>query len=702
MNVEAMARPAAATPEATMKPGAHLAAALAMTAALSAGGASAAPGAATDLNLRRVLLSSGGVGYFEYEATVQGASDLHLDVRRDQVDDVLKSLVISDDVGKVGEVSLPGKELASDAFRDLPLSQAALDSPAALLSALRGAEVKVESAGNVVTGRIVSVTEEQSKLTTGEVITRHRLSLLADGALHQIVIEDIESLTVLDPALRQQLGDALDALSRQRERDARQLVIHLDGEGERVVRVGYVVEVPLWKSTYRLVLPQAGVAENATLTGLAVVENRTGQPWNDVDLTLISGNPVTFRQAIYDTYYVNRPTVPVEVIGRVLPRRDEGGVLSPPEPGAFYEPPSDGVALAGPNFHGGFQFGSPKRAIEAPGVADIVPADATEEATQVVFRLPTPVSLESGQTALLPVLTLSLPVERIALYQPDTDARHPLSSIELTNPGPTDLPPGVLSIYERAEGGGDLTYAGDAQLSLLPSGKSRFVSYAVDLRVTVDRDESDDQKITRATLAEGTLTLTRTQQKKTVYTIAGAADEARTVILEHPRIPGFELVTSDDFQVVEMTAQAYRLKREVPAGATVKVTVILERPLSEVIGLADASSDQLVIYSTSAGLDDRVRAALGKVIDRRADVDAKETALKEKNAERARILDDQTRLRENLKAVPAGSDLAKKYLKRLGDQEERLLALDDEITAAETAVGLARAALAAEIKALRA
>ncbi len=702
MNVEAMARPAAATPEATMKPGAHLAAALAITAALSAGGASAAPGAATDLNLRRVLLSSGGVGYFEYEATVLGASDLHLDVRRDQVDDVLKSLVISDDVGKVGEVSLPGKELASDAFRDLPLSQAALDSPAALLSALRGAEVKVESAGNVVTGRIVSVTEEQSKLTTGEVITRHRLSVLADGALHTLVVEDIESLTILDPALREQLGAALDALSRQRERDSRQLVIHLDGEGERVVRVGYVAEVPLWKSTYRLVLPEASLAENATLTGLAVVENRTAKPWNDVDLTLISGNPVTFRQAIYDTYYVNRPTVPVEVIGRVLPRRDEGGVLSPPEPGAFFEPPSDGVALAGPSFHGGFQFGAPKRAVEAPGVADIVPAEATEEATQVAFHLPTPVSLDSGQTALLPVLTLSLPVERIALYQPDTEARHPLSSIEIKNPGPTDLPPGVISIYERAAAGGDLTYAGDAQLSLLPSGQSRFVSYAVDLRVTVDRDESDDQKITRATVAEGTLTLTRTEQKKTVYTIAGAVDEPRTVILEHPRIPGFDLVTSDDFQVVETTAQAYRLKREVPAGATVKVTVVLERPLSEVVSLADASSDQLVVYAASAGLDDRVRAALARVIDRRADVDAKQTALKEKNAERARILEDQTRVRENLKAVPASSDLAKKYLKRLDDQEERLSALDEEITAAETAVGLARAALAAEIKALRA
>ena len=135
-----------------MKPGAHLAAALAITAALTSDGASAAPGDPTDLALRRVLLSSGGVGYFEYEATLDGAADLHLSVRRDQVDDVLKSLVISDDVGKLGQVSLPGKEPVSEAFRDLPLSEETLASPSALLSALRGAEVRVETAGSVLIG----------------------------------------------------------------------------------------------------------------------------------------------------------------------------------------------------------------------------------------------------------------------------------------------------------------------------------------------------------------------------------------------------------------------------------------------------------------------------------------------------------------------------------------------------------------------
>lgn len=692
-----------------MKPGAHLAAALAIAAALTSVGASAAPGDATDLALRRVLLSSGGVGYFEYEATLDGAADLHLSVRRDQVDDVLKSLVISDDVGKLGQVSLPGKEPVSEAFRDLPLSEATLASPAALLSALRGAEVRIETAGSILIGRIISVTEEQArKAVAGETVTQHRLSLLSEGALHQVVIEDVDSIQVLDPALQKQIDDALDALSRQRERDRRELVIHLGGQGERVVRVGYVAEVPLWKSTYRLVLPPVGSTENASLVSFAVVENRTGEPWNDVDLTLVSGSPVTFKQAIYDAYYVNRPTVPVEVIGRVLPQRDEGGIAgahgdseSPPVAEATGDDGSSSYFAGG--FHHGGRFGMPgmNPAEPAPKVAAIDEAKTSEDATQVVFTLPTPVTLASGQTALLPVLTLSVPATRISLYQPDTEARHPLSSIEIMSSSPDDLPPGVVAIYDRAADGGALTYAGDAQLALLPSGKSRFVSYAVDLRVIIDKAESDDETIARGTIADGVLTLTRTEQKKTVYTIAGAAHEARTILLEHPRVPGFEPVASTDFEIVATTDTSYRLKREVPANTTVTVTVILARKVGETVTLTSTSTDQLVAYAATTGLSDAVRAALGKVVDRRTEVAANETVVTRKTAERARILEDQARLRDNLKAVPAGSDLAKKYLKRMDEQEDRLSALDGEITAANAALGVARAALAVEIAALR-
>src|SRR6266849_5549597 len=108
-------------------------------------GLSVAPtlAAAQDLVLKRVMLSSGGLGYFEYEATVEGDATLKLTVSLQQVDDVLKSLVVYDDKGGVGGLSLPGREPLAQAFKDLPFDESSLESPAALLGALKGAQISV-------------------------------------------------------------------------------------------------------------------------------------------------------------------------------------------------------------------------------------------------------------------------------------------------------------------------------------------------------------------------------------------------------------------------------------------------------------------------------------------------------------------------------------------------------------------------------
>src|SRR5713101_4124176 len=84
------------------------------------------PANGADLSLRRIMLSSGGVGYFQYEATGDGNGTLSLDVPIDQVDYILKSLVVYDDGGTAGEITLPGREPLTQAFVDLPFDRAAL------------------------------------------------------------------------------------------------------------------------------------------------------------------------------------------------------------------------------------------------------------------------------------------------------------------------------------------------------------------------------------------------------------------------------------------------------------------------------------------------------------------------------------------------------------------------------------------------
>ena len=161
---------------------------------------------AQDLALKRVMLSSGGLGYFEYEATVDGDATLRLTVSLEQVDDVLKSLVVYDDKGGVGGLSLPGREPLAQAFKDLPFDQDSLASPADLLSTLKGAQVTVGGA-RAITGRIVSVQRETVALPDGKATTeRTRVTLLTDRGLQQFILEDAENLQFADAALREKVG----------------------------------------------------------------------------------------------------------------------------------------------------------------------------------------------------------------------------------------------------------------------------------------------------------------------------------------------------------------------------------------------------------------------------------------------------------------------------------------------------------------
>ncbi|CBS85723.1 DUF4139 domain-containing protein [Azospirillum lipoferum] len=683
------------------------------------------------LALTRVLLSTGGVGYFEYEATVTGDADLSLEVRRDQVDDVLKSIVVYDDKGGVGTIGLPGAEPLDTAFRELPFSPGDLTSPAALLSAMQGAEVTA-GGSRQLTGRLMSVTEETVRLpgNDGATATRHRVTLMTAEGLRQLVLEEADTLRFTDPAVQAQIDKALSAVADNARRERRRLTVHSNAPrdpqaaSERRVRVGYVAATPLWKATYRLSLGADGAAAQdgkGALQGWAVLENLSGEDWRGVDLTVVSGNPVTLRQALYTPYFVERPEVPVEVLGRVLPSADEGTVpldearaamrpqaessraatmAAPPPPMAaapapMAGPPGQSLAKTAP-------YGS---AAGTPAVAAVRSAEAgAAEGAQVLFRYPQPVTVPNGGTLMMPIAARALPVERVALYQPASDGRHPLASLRLRNDGDTALPPGLLTFYDRSSksdgsGAAASAYVGDARMATLPAGDSRLLSFAVDQAVTVDREEKPGRRLSRATIADGVLTLSVTDRQSTTYTVAGAPDADRSLIIEHPRGPGWELAEPAGGKP-DATAAAYRLPLAVPAGKTVTLTATLERPRQERIVLTDLTADQIAARADAAELPPEVRQALTALAGLRAAVAEKERRIAALESDRAERIADQDRLRENLKALPAGSDLHKRTLAKMAEAENRLDALARELTTARGEAEAARQTLRERVKAL--
>src|SRR5437762_446704 len=161
---------------------------------------------------------------------------------------------------------------------------------------------------------------------------------------------DLQRIRFLNPVMDSEFRKALETLALSHDTQKKAVSINFVGDGKRNVRVGYVIENPIWKTSYRLVLDKK---EKPYLQGWAVVENPTDEDWKDVRMALVSGRPISFQMDLYQPLYVPRPTVEPELFASLRPPTYSGdlrGKEAPPPPAAaasgFGPPPSP--AAAGP------------------------------------------------------------------------------------------------------------------------------------------------------------------------------------------------------------------------------------------------------------------------------------------------------------------------------------------------------------------
>ncbi|MGA7323449.1 MAG: DUF4139 domain-containing protein [Rhodomicrobium sp.] len=645
--------------------------------------------AAAELPLKRVVLSTSGLAQFTYSGEVAGRTVIEVSVRLDQVDDVLKSLTILDAAGSIGDVSLPGKAPLDELFRDLPFSRAALESQSALLNALAGSEVEIE--GEVIAkGRVLAVEEETVQLpNNGGETKRHRLSLLSSNGFVQAILENVRALRFTDAQTRSQIERALAAIAQAHGKDRRTLSVNLVGEGARTAGLSYVVSAPVWKTAYRLVLPkEEGGGGKARLQGWGILENLTGGDWKDVELTLVSGNPVALRQPLYSAVFVHRPEIPVYSSARIVPRKDDAeekassaadamlgrlpliGSLrsaSPPPPA----PPAHAARSM-------YDRLSPKLAEELGTVA--LAAEAEEAVTQVLYRFPSKVTLASGATMMIPFADREITVSRTYLYQPETNQQHPLVSVRMKNDGDSALPAGIVTAFDTSAGG-SVNFAGDAQLPLLGKGATKFVTFALDSRTAVRRSDRGTKETRIATALHGEMKVTVKSLWTIEYEIIAPADEDREIVIEEARADGWK--TAGESATAEEMGNLLRYKVAAAKGQKSKAALVRERFDYQSVSLTSLGPDRLL--ATITGLQNQTPAlkeAIAKLSTAVAEISRLNSHRRELESERRKIGEDQDRIRKNLGSVGQGSDLGRRYLDELKVQEDRLA----EIGAAEKAI----------------
>ncbi|MCE7975041.1 MAG: hypothetical protein DYG92_12085, partial [Leptolyngbya sp. PLA1] len=295
---------------------------LAQPAGGPAPAAAASDGSSTALPIQRITMYRSGVASFERSGSVTGDARLQFRFSTDQINDILQSMVVLDlskGKGRIDGISYGSKEPLAKRLASFGVDIA--DNPAAgeLLARLRGTPVKLSLASGDVSGTVMNVEARQTVFqgSNGTDTAVHNLpwiNLLTAEGVRSYNLTECRGFEIRDEALAAELSKALAALAEYRADRTKTVDVSLSGEGSREIIVAYVQESPVWKTSYRLVLPEdaaEGAAGSLTLQGWAIVENTTDEDWRDVTLSLVSGRPVSFRMDLYEPLYMDRPLLPV-------------------------------------------------------------------------------------------------------------------------------------------------------------------------------------------------------------------------------------------------------------------------------------------------------------------------------------------------------------------------------------------------------
>jgi len=290
-----------------------------------------------------------------------------------------------------------------------------------------------------------------------------------------------------------------------------------------------------------------------------------------------------------------------------------------------------------------------------------------------------------------------LPARRLDVYQASAAAQHPLAAIELTNNSDTGLPPGVLTLYQPNAERGAL-YLGDARLAAFPVGDKRLLSYAVDSKLLVDRSTAEQRPIVKATIADGILRVTRVLRQTTTYRVKGNTAPPQ-LIVEHPRHAGFKL-TMPDPSGVEMATGAYRIPVNI-AGSEAALTVVEDQPLEEAIRLLDSEDDEIGALAVSTELDAKLRQVLTDLGARRQTITRQRAELDRLKEQRGQLVDDESRLRDDLTALGRDTALRKRLLDKFAETETAIDTVAASIAKTESTLAAAQKELASYVGGLR-
>ncbi|MFN0011904.1 MAG: hypothetical protein ACKVS8_09705 [Phycisphaerales bacterium] len=683
-------------------------AALAQPAGAAA--AQAVGAAQNDLPITQVLLYRSGVAAFQRDGRVDGNARLALKFEVSQINDILKSLQVLDKGGRVESVTYSSKDPLARRLGSFGVPIGDDPSLATLLGRLRGSVVRVSMPEGEITGTVLGVeTRLVSSTKDSPPVSRAFVNLVTAKGIRSIDSTLATSFQLEDAALAEELNKALAAVAESRSERSKSVDVAVSGSGTRDVIIRYIHETPVWKTSYRLLLPEgneakAPASDQFNLQGWAIVENTTDSDWRDVSLSLVAGRPVSFTMDLSEPLYVFRPNLPVPTVPGVLARAYEeamapvrqlasdamGGQSVATEAWRRESAPARtsrfGKAASAPADRAAAMPASAAVEVSADDLLNYSPSAAargTELGESFFYKVSAPITIERQRSAMIPFLTSPVGGRRVSIYNRIDRPEHPMRGVEITNSSDLQLLPGPIAVYDGA------IFAGDATISHLPPGDKRLLAYAVDLDIKTRATPEATDEITKIRIVDGAFEVTNLNRMKMLYRFDNNDKKrARTVIVEHPKNSPYKLV--GDLKATEDTPSNYRFEVSIDAGKSTELVVNEEWVRSQQVGLSGYSMPDLVRLSKNGKVSNGVLDAVRTWAQKNAAAEEAQRELAQLDERGARSATEQERISQVMQRVPNNSEVYANYMKDLNQAANEGRAIKGQ---REAAVAKATAAM---------
>ncbi|MFW9938050.1 MAG: hypothetical protein ACFFD5_10405 [Candidatus Thorarchaeota archaeon] len=653
------------------------------------------------LKVKKVIIFKHGVSYYILEGIVKGFDTLELEFKIDEMDDVLKSLFVLDtsEKGYISSISYDAALDTSQLLKTIMLNIPDRDSLSSLITQIKGANVNMTlRGGKKLLGTIMGI-EFEEKFTKQEKITEKILIILQDdGNITKLPFSDFTSFELLNEELKKDLNFFLETVIAGKKKDAKKIKINCESGGsdemERNIYVSYIRESPIWKTSYRLIMSKQQAEENKCLmSGWSLIENTTNQDWDNIELSLIAGMPVSFKYEFYRPIFIERPKIrPPTVLSAKPSEIEEGLELEKFEDYAMAEAEEmpmakkSKVRLAASRPPPAPPVGGIGRYQAIMSDADVMDKVKAQTKTQTKdlgelfeYNITNPVSIKRKQSALVPILTESIKASRVLLYNKNEHDKNPNACLEVTNNTNLTLERGPVTIIY------DDNLAGEAIIPFLNKGDTRLLNYAIEQAVFITHEQkSENLNVHKVTFGSGYSYEYFYTNIMTEYKIKNKTEEQKILFLDHPKTYDYKFIEKPIEPEETSNYWRFKLTLKPKDAITFKLKEQKENYSSNYIW--NWSKDEILkrvgFYVRHKFIDEKLENQLKEIADLIQSLNDIKSKRDKLYNERDTMTEEQSRLRENISVL--GDDnqsisLKERYIKKLDDQESRYEAISSDL-----------------------